>query len=957
MKDQPPYNNLPFLAGGGAMGEQIRNKDWALTPIGEPDSWHPTLKQTVSLMLDNPFPMLICWGADYIQLYNDAFRPINGETKHPQALGGSANETYAEIWKTIGPMFAGVMHGQPVGFPNFMVPLNRNGYLEECYFDFSYSPIKDLYGNIHGVLVVCVETTDKVRALDNLNINQKNIQNMIRQAPVGICMISGKDLIIEQVNDLFLEIVRKERETFFGPYWDALPEARNFYEPLTDHVMQTRETHRAKEDEVVLIRKGVPETVYVDFVYEPLRDNDGNVTAIMIVVTEVTDKVLARKALQEINNEIAASNEEMAASNEELTVTNEELAAAQKQAEYLLNSIKDNEAKLDQVIDILPASIVILLGEDFVIEQTNPTNLAYWQKTREQVIGKPLLEALPELADQAFPGQLKQVLDEGITIFETEHLVRLEGADGSVNFTYVDYSYQPLTDKDGKRIGVLVMSNDVTERRLRQDELAQARLEALQQRNRLTEFFMEAPAGICILSGPDLIFEMVNPLYQQIFPGRDVLGKKMLEALPEVDGTPIWDILQNVVRTGKTFEGHELLIPLAWTDDGQLEERYFDFIYQARLNEDGQPDGILVFVIDVTEQVRTKQKIVQAEENLRMAIQAGDMGTFSINTTTLDLYTSPRVRELYGFSPDKDLTLEVIMAQIREDYRSNVATMVEGAIDRGERFELEYPVMTHDEGKERWFKAVGSTVVNTTNKDNYFTGTIIDITERRADDQRKNDFIGMVSHELKTPLTTLNAIVQVANAKLKNSPDTFLAGAMQKAQVQVKKMSKMINGFLNVSRLESGKISIEKEEFGLDGLIDEIIQETALTVKDHTIHFDNCNNVIVNADKEKIGSVISNLLSNGIKYSPGSKLLDVRCHVKNNNAIVSVQDYGMGVKRHDREKLFDRYYRVESNTNQHISGFGIGLYLSAEIIRRHDGEIWVDSEYGQGSTFYFSLPL
>jgi PAS domain S-box-containing protein len=299
------HNELPFLVGGGAMGDLIRNKDWASTSLGAPDAWHPTLKQTVSLMLDNPFPMLLCWGADYIQLYNDAFRPINGETKHPQALGGSSKDTYAEIWDTIGPMFAGVMQGKPVGFPNFMVPLNRNGFLEDCYFDFSYSPIKDLNGDIHGVLVVCVETTDKVHALNNLNTNQKNIQNMIRQAPVGICLISGKDLMIEQVNDLFLEIVGKKRESFFGPYWDALPEARDFYEPLTDHVMQTGETHRAKEDKILLIRRGVPETIYVDFVYEPMRDINDNVIAIMIVVTEVTDRVLARRSLQAITKDCA----------------------------------------------------------------------------------------------------------------------------------------------------------------------------------------------------------------------------------------------------------------------------------------------------------------------------------------------------------------------------------------------------------------------------------------------------------------------------------------------------------------------------------------------------------------------------------------------------------------------------------------------------------------------------
>ena len=179
---------MPFLTGGGEMGSLIRAFDWATTPLGSPGTWPAALKQMVAQMLANPFPMLICWGKDYIQLYNDAFRPINGETKHPQALGGGAKDTYAEIWDTIGPMFADVMNGQAVGFPNFMVPLNRNGYTEDCYFDFSYSPIKDESGAVHGVLVICMETTDKVLALaslatanDQLAAKEARLDQVIKQ--------------------------------------------------------------------------------------------------------------------------------------------------------------------------------------------------------------------------------------------------------------------------------------------------------------------------------------------------------------------------------------------------------------------------------------------------------------------------------------------------------------------------------------------------------------------------------------------------------------------------------------------------------------------------------------------------------------------------------------------------------------------------------------------------------
>ena len=122
------------------MGALIREKDWSKTPLGDPAAWPQSLRTMVAVMLDNPFGMYIAWGNEYTQLYNDGYRPILGTTKHPQALGNRSQETFAEIWSIIEPMFAGVMQGTAVGYPDFMLPLHRNGYEEECYFDFSYSP-------------------------------------------------------------------------------------------------------------------------------------------------------------------------------------------------------------------------------------------------------------------------------------------------------------------------------------------------------------------------------------------------------------------------------------------------------------------------------------------------------------------------------------------------------------------------------------------------------------------------------------------------------------------------------------------------------------------------------------------------------------------------------------------------------------------------------------------------
>ena len=166
----------------------------------------------------------------------------------------------------------------------------------------------------------------------------------------------------------------------------------------------------------------------------------------------------------------------------------------------------------------------------------------------------------------------------------------------------------------------------------------------------------------------------------------------------------------------------------------------------------------------------------------------------------------------------------------------------------------------------------------------------------------------------------------------------------------------MINGFLNLSRLESGKLHIIKEKFDMEDLIQEVIEETELIVASHNIHFTPNQPIMVNADRDKIGSVISNLLSNAVKYSPKGKDIEVKCAIAGKNVQISIKDEGMGIKPQDKEKLFERYYRVQSNHTQHISGFGIGLYLCSEIVQRHQGEIWAESETGKGSTFYFSIP-
>jgi two-component system sensor histidine kinase VicK len=428
-----------------------------------------------------------------------------------------------------------------------------------------------------------------------------------------------------------------------------------------------------------------------------------------------------------------------------------------------------------------------------------------------------------------------------------------------------------------------------------------------------------------------------------------IIGLPLARALPELQGQSFLQLLDNVFVTGEPYYGNEALSLLE--HNGELKAGYFNFIYQPVKNEQGAVTSITMVATDVTEQVKARKEVEKAEEKTRFAIEAANVGTWFLDVETREFIVSPRLKEQFGYYAD------MVAAAIPDEYREKVTRGVEKAIATGRNYIMEHPVIGHHDQKKRWVRAYGKLYPNDSGKLSHFSGLIIDVTEQKQDEMRKSDFIGMVSHELKTPLTSLSAYAQMLYSKARNNDDGFTLSALEKVNIQVKKMSAMINGFLNVSRLESGKIFLSKHDFELSELVGEMISDAKLTMGSHTITFTHSEPIMVNADIDKVGSVISNLLSNAVKYSPRGERIEVECRLVNNAAQVSVKDEGIGIKPQDIDKIFDRYYRVESSHTKTVSGFGIGLYLCAEIVQRHDGKIWVESEKAKGSTFYFSLPV
>ncbi|MFA4870171.1 MAG: PAS domain S-box protein [Pedobacter sp.] len=232
-----------------------------------------------------------------------------------------------------------------------------------------------------------------------------------------------------------------------------------------------------------------------------------------------------------------------------------------------------------------------------------------------------------------------------------------------------------------------------------------------------------------------------------------------------------------------------------------------------------------------------------------------------------------------------------------------------------------------------------------------------DITDKKQEEQRKNDFIAIVSHELKTPLTSMRSYVQLALAKAVERKDAFTQNVLVRAETQTGKMTALIQDFLNLSRLEEGKMSLNLSDFSLTGLIEEVLSDTLTLSSSHLIKYEGCAEVMITADREKIGQVLTNLLGNAIKYSPNGTTVVIKCVLNESAVEFSVTDQGYGISKVDQSRLFERFYRVDNSRKQHVTGFGIGLYLVAEILKLHGGKIRVESELNKGSTFSFALPI
>ncbi|MBC7418321.1 MAG: PAS domain-containing protein [Pedobacter sp.] len=462
----------------------------------------------------------------------------------------------------------------------------------------------------------------------------------------------------------------------------------------------------------------------------------------------------------------------------------------------------------------------------------------------------------------------------------------------------------------------------------------------------------QVPVAIGVLKNRDLIVETANIKLLQVWgKTKAVIGKPLALALPELEGQPFLQILDDVFTSGRAYARPEVSALLE--HNGVLTVYYFDILYQPIQDVQGGTNSILVVATDLTEQVNARHTIEQSFLQFRQLADSITQMVWITDAMGMHEYYNQRWYDFTG--SDLETTKGDGWNQMfHPDDRERARKRWDHSLKTGEIYEIEYRLKNHS-GAYVWVLGRAAPFYDVDGKISKWFGTCTDIHDQKLMLQQKDDFISIASHELKTPLTSLKGFMQLINRMKGDSVPASLSGLIERATKSADKIYELVEDLLDVSKLNHGKLSINKTSFILSEMIDDCWDHLAIE-GNYSIKIIGANDLQVCADAERIYQVITNFVSNAIKYAPNSKEILISIERIDSCAKISVIDSGPGIPQDKTPHLFDRYYRVDPTGSQK-SGLGLGLYICSEIIKKHGGQLGVESEVGKGSNFWFTLPL
>lgn len=469
---------------------------------------------------------------------------------------------------------------------------------------------------------------------------------------------------------------------------------------------------------------------------------------------------------------------------------------------------------------------------------------------------------------------------------------------------------------------------------------------------RLKSFISKAPVAFGILAGRELMIEVANDVILKIWnKTREVIGQPLAEVISQEKDRTYMDILDNVFTSGTTYTDDAAHVEVK--SNGISSDCYYDFIYEPLKDELGQTVAIIVIANDVTDRIIKRKKLEEVNQQLQIALHAGQLGSYKLDLKNYRMESSEICRANYGISGDARFDLDDLMQVIIPEHREMVTRNIREAVKNRLPYRAEYQIRWPD-GSLHWMSASGLPDYDAEGNPVSMIGVTLDITKRKNYEAQKDDFLGIASHELKTPITSLKATIQLLT-RLKEKPDhEMLPRLVDQAANSMEKLNALVDDLLNMHRISEGQLELEKESFNVHQMLSNCCNDIRFAGK-YNLTISGDPQAAVFADEHRIEQVLVNFVNNAVKYAPHSRDIQLGIETAEGYVKVSVKDNGDGIDPSVQPYIFDRYYRA-NHKGRKYSGLGLGLYISSEIIRRHNGEIGVESQPGQGSTFWFTLP-
>lgn len=749
---------------------------------------------------------------------------------------------------------------------------------------------------------------------------RKIIHDMSQESPFPMGIFKGPEYVIITANPSMCEVWRKRPEDVIGlPLFEAFPELiHQGFKELLDGVFKTGIPFIGKEIPAEVPTEEGTQTYYYDLIYHANTESDGSISGITVIASDVTSIVKANAATRE----------------------------SKERFQQLLQNLPEI------TWTALPSGEVTFFNKkwyEFSGLSFEESLTFGWKNVIHPDDIEDNLKIFNRSIETGNPGEAEQRLKEGNDGDYKWHLVRfspLKNAKGEIGLwvgTTVNIHALKTAEKE------------LNELRNREKSLLE---ESEKERKRLYSLFMDAPAMVVVFKAPNHIFELVNPLYQKLYGDRQLLGLSVREALPELEGQGVYELLDEVYQSGVPFIGKEIPLLIA----GEEEQKYFNLIYKPKYGVDSAINGIIGFGYEVTDQVLARKNLEKSERTLRIAQEAGNIGTFEWNLHTNAIKFTPQIEIIFGYTPGTwKGNYDNALKTIHPDDVERIQKENEEAIENRKNLNIEHRIIRPN-GEERWINSKGEIFSDENGKPKKVVGVIIDITDRKEAEQalkKKNkelshmntdldNFIYTASHDLKAPISNLEGLLNAFAEDEKFNPEQ--KGLIEMMAQSINRFKTTINDLTEISKVQRGG---PEEDF--DTLtIPEIWNEVKLDIVDLINRFNpeiitEFHASEIKYSRKNLRSIIYNIVSNALKYSSSERRPVVRIVTERRDDcfILKVIDNGLGLTQENQRKVFGMFKRA----HQHVEGTGIGLYVIKRMIENTGGKIEIESELGKGATF------